>query len=335
MLVRWAWLLLGAATTLSVSTAGRIRRVPADHRTIQEAIDSAAPGDTVLVAPGRYQENIRFRGKGIVVASEYLMKRDPALIQRTIIDGSHPAHADTASVVMFVEQEDTTAMLLGFTITGGKGTVWTDARDKTLYREGGGVICELSSPIIEHNIIEANEAIDVRPGLLSAGGGGIRCGYAEPIIRHNVIRGNRGHYGAGVVLFHSAATVRNNLIVGNQGGTGFGGSGIWAVGRLSYRLSNVIEQNTIAGNVASLPDTAPGQMAGKGGGLMLYAPVVMRNNVVWGNRQAVGGQVDGSTRRPAPVQFDRGRLRRRGEPRWGPGICRQGDLLSGQPLARR
>jgi len=138
--VRWAWLLLGAATALSVSPAGRIRRVPSDYRTIQEAIDSAAPGDTVLVAPGRYQENIRFRGKGIVVASEYLMKRDPALVQRTIIDGSHPAHADTASVVMFVEQEDTTAVLLGFTITGGKGTVWTDARDKTLYREGGGIL---------------------------------------------------------------------------------------------------------------------------------------------------------------------------------------------------
>jgi hypothetical protein len=304
MLVRWAWLLLGAATTLSVSTAGRLRRVPDDYRTIQEAIDSAAPGDTVLVAPGRYQENIRFRGKGIVVASEYLVKRDPALIQRTIIDGSHPAHADTASVVLFVEQEDTSAMLLGFTITGGKGTVWTDARDKTLYREGGGVLCELSSPIIEHNIIEANEAIDVRPGLLSAGGGGIRCGYAEPIIRHNVIRGNRGHYGAGVVLFHSAATVRNNLIVRNQGGTGFGGSGIWAVGRLSYRLSNAIEQNTIVGNVASLPDTTPGQMAGKGGGLTLYAPVVMRNNVVWGNRQAIGGQVDGSTRRPPALRYN-------------------------------
>lgn len=304
MLVRWAWLLLGTATALSVSPPGRIRRVPADYRTIQEAIDSAAPGDTVLVAPGRYQENIRFRGKGIVVASEYLMKRDPALIQRTIIDGSHPAHADTASVVMFVEQEDTTAMLLGFTITGGKGTVWTDARDKTLFREGGGILCELSSPIIEYNIIEANEAIDVRPGLLSAGGGGIRCGYAGPIIRHNVIQGNRGHYGAGVVLFHSAATVRNNLILGNQGGTGFGGSGVWAVGRLSFRLSNVIEQNTVVGNVASLPDTTPGPMAGKGGGLTLYAPVVMRNNVVWGNRQAIGGQVDGSTRRPPTLRYN-------------------------------
>jgi parallel beta helix pectate lyase-like protein len=141
-------------------------------------------------------------------------------------------------------------------------------------------------------------------GVLSAGGGGIRCGYAEPIIRNNVIRRNQGQYGAGIVLYHSAGIVRNNLIVANRGGAGFGGSGIWAVGRLSYRLSNLIEQNTIAGNVAVLPDTTPGALAGKGGGLTIYAPVVLRNNIVWGNRQAVGGPIDQSKRRPPAADYD-------------------------------
>jgi hypothetical protein len=67
MLVRWAWLLLGSATLLSASPPGRIRRVPGDYRTLQEAIDSTSPGDTVLVAPGRYQENIRLYGSGSAV----------------------------------------------------------------------------------------------------------------------------------------------------------------------------------------------------------------------------------------------------------------------------
>jgi hypothetical protein len=67
MLVRWAWLLLGSATLLSASPPGRIRRVPGDYRTLQEAIDSTSPGDTVLVAPGRYQENIRLCGSGSAV----------------------------------------------------------------------------------------------------------------------------------------------------------------------------------------------------------------------------------------------------------------------------
>ena len=128
------------------------------------------------------------------------------------------------------------------------------------------MLCELGSPVIEHNVIEGNQAVEVGPGILSAGGGGIRCGYAEPIIRNNVIRNNRGEYGGGVVLYHSAGTVRNNLIAGNTGGAGHGGSGIWVVGALSYRLRNLIEQNTIVGNVAVLPDSTPTQLGGKGGG---------------------------------------------------------------------
>jgi hypothetical protein len=299
---RPSWLALGALAALATAPAGRIRHVPAEYRTIQEAIDSAEPGDTVLVAPGRYVENIRFGGKGIVVASEYLVTRDPSLIARTIIDGSRPKHPDSASVVMMIEQEDTTAKLSGFTLTGGTGTVWMDARQKALYREGGGVLCELGSPVIEHNIIEGNEAVRLGPGILSAGGGGIRCGYAEPIIRNNVIRNNRGEYGAGIVLYHSAGTVRNNVVAGNAGGAGHGGSGIWVVGALSYRLQNVIEQNTIVGNVAVLPDSTPTQLGGKGGGVIAFAPILFRNNIVWGNRQGIGGQIEHSKRRPPDLR---------------------------------
>ena len=138
MLSRLTTAALGALVILSGPPAARLRRVPADYPTIQEAIDSAEPGDTVLVAPGRYVENIRFEGKGIVVASDYVLKHDPAVIGRTIIDGSRPRHPDTASVVLMIDQEDTTAKLIGFTLTGGRGTIWTDARQKAQYREGGG-----------------------------------------------------------------------------------------------------------------------------------------------------------------------------------------------------
>jgi len=290
-------LAVGAAALFAALPNGRTRHVPAEYQTIQAAIDSADPGDTVLVAPGRYVENIRFQGKGIVVASEYIHSHDPSVIGRTVIDGSRPRHPDTASVVLMIDQEDTTAKLIGFTLTGGRGTVWTDARQKADYREGGGVLCELGSPVIEHNVIEGNQAVEVRSGILSAGGGGIRCGYAEPIIRNNVIRNNRGEYGAGIVLYHSAGTVQNNLVANNSGGAGHGGSGLWVVGALSYRLRNLIEQNTIVGNVAVLPDSTPTQLGGKGGAMIAFAPILFRNNVVWGNRSGVGGQIEHSKRR--------------------------------------
>lgn len=272
--------------------------VPAKYSSIQAAIDSAVPGDTVLVAPGRYYENIRFKGKGIVVASQFARTRNEADIERTIIDGSKPTHPDTGTVVRFVNQEDSTAVLEGFTITGGTGTIWLDAKDLAYFREGGGILCELGSPTIRSNHIVDNVATATTnnvngDSLLSAGGGAIRCGYSEPTITNNVIRGNKGRYGGGIVLFHSAGIVKNNLIVDNTGGEDFGGAGLWIVGSLSYRLTTLVEHNTIVNNTSTTADASnPRAMKGRGGALIIAQnKVIFRNNLVWGNAQVSGMQV--------------------------------------------
>ena len=264
----------------------RVLRVPADFPKIQVAIDSAKHGDTVLVSPGRYYENLLFKGQNIVLASEFARTRDRSAIARTIIDGSRRAHPDSGAVVTIWRFEDSTAVVEGFTITGGTGTVWFDNKDKINFREGGGIIVDLAGPTIRNNIIEGNVAID-KGTMISAGGGGIRVGFAEPIIEKNIIRNNKGRYGGGIVLFHSAATVRDNVITGNEGGEDFGGAGIWVVGYYSQKLTNLIEHNTIAANVGR-PDTTlpPGrrQISGKGAGLHFgFSRAIIRNNIIWGN----------------------------------------------------
>jgi len=50
----------------------QIINIPDNYSTIQLGIEAANAGDTVLVEPGTYYENINFLGKDITVASMYL-----------------------------------------------------------------------------------------------------------------------------------------------------------------------------------------------------------------------------------------------------------------------
>lgn len=281
-------LLIAALLQQPAARGHRTIHVPRDLPTVQQAIDSAQTGDTVLVAPGRYVENLRLRGENIVLAGEFILAHDTALIPRTILDGSHPSHPDSGSVLTIYKFEDSTTVVEGFTITGGTGTVWYDNKDKILFREGGGILVDLAGPLIRNNVITDNRADTANSGSLSAGGGGVRIGFADPILEHNVITNNRGRYGAGIVLFYAAATVRDNVITGNVGGEDFGGAGLWAWGQLTKRLPNVIERNVIRNNRALGADGRSRfrrtPQAGKGGGMSLRdAGAVLRNNVVSGN----------------------------------------------------
>ena len=96
---------------------------------IQTAIDASAHGDTVLVYPGRYIENLRFHGKNITLASLELLSGDRDHIHSTIIDGNQ-----NGSVIR-VNENESIVQIRGFTITNGNGSL----NNSGTSRYGGGV----------------------------------------------------------------------------------------------------------------------------------------------------------------------------------------------------
>ena len=258
----------------SIAWAATIR-VPGDKATIQAAISSATNGDTVLVYPGTYYENICFRGKKIVLTSRYCETSDTTFILSTILNGSNGAGSDTGSVVRITNGEDSTAVLQGFTITGGSGTNWTDEHGAGVYREGGGVLVAGCSPTIQFNLIIGN-TVSKNSKVTSAGGGGMRIGDGNPSILNNIVVGNTGRYGAGVVLNYTGATVRNNIMTGNSGGQDYGGGALWI--NQNGPAPKLIENNTIANNAIVAVYVYQGSST-------------FRNDIFWGTSSSSGAQL--------------------------------------------
>ncbi len=297
MCVRFIFALLWALAAFLGSHEAQARRlfVPEAFSTIQAALDAAADGDTVLVRDGHYRENLRFGGRAVVLASYFALDRDLAHVFATVIDGSAPAHPDMATVVTFRDGETRASVLEGFTITGGRGTVWTDEHGFGLFVEGGGILVARASPTIRFNRVVGNRAARVCAACVSAGGGGIRVGDGAPLIEYNVIVDNEGLYGGGVVSNFAAVTLRHNVIARNrvlasEQGRTFGGGGVFVFGQASVGGGlNVFAHNTIVDNRVASEREARNEMAGRGGAIVADATKLdLRGNILWGNAQTDG-----------------------------------------------
>jgi len=89
--------------------------VPNDYSTIQAAFDASTDGDTILVQPGTYYENLYLMDKNVVLGSLFLTTGDTNYISSTIIDGSNQDH----TVEMGGDDIDRSFVLAGFTIQNG------------------------------------------------------------------------------------------------------------------------------------------------------------------------------------------------------------------------
>ncbi|BEP14425.1 hypothetical protein acdb102_27360 [Acidothermaceae bacterium B102] len=208
----------GAVVTLTVGplpVTARTIAVPRDAATIQAAIDAAAVGDTVLVSPGTYRENLSFHGKAITVASV-------AGAASTVIDGG-----GRASTISFVHNEPRQAVLQGFTVRNGDGSFdgATDPYQPIEAPGAGGINIVDAGPTITDDVITAN---------VGSGGGGISADGGSPAIvddtiSNNVAYGAAGGFGGGIGLRGTiGAQVMGDVVTGNSFRYG-SGSGIGLV----------------------------------------------------------------------------------------------------------
>ncbi len=272
-----------------------IINVPADQASIQEGINAATNGDTVLVAENTYMENINFKGKAIIVASHFLVDQDTSHISKTIIDGSQPSDPDSGSVVSFVSGEDTTSILYGFTISGGTGTITaiTYFNNEMKIRAGGGIFCFNAGARISYNIINNNHISEYVRSM----GGGV-AGYPIGTVNFIIIEGNQ-IINNSVDAFDTAAgggvdltcngRVQNNVIAHNKvslsepkiwGGFG-GGIECWTDDR---PLKVVIDKNRISSNTVSISERADG-----GGVFLETGDFILTNNIIEHNAAGNAG----------------------------------------------
>lgn len=211
----WTGDLSGYENPVSITMTDDMELTAVFAMSIQAAIDAAQDGDTIVVPPGTYHENIDFRGKNITLQSE-----DPSdwgVVEATILNGRA-----SGPVVSFACGEGRSAVLRGFTITNGYG------RNIEGNSAGGGVIVIDSAPTIANNLIVENEAF-------FGSGVYVRGDSAQPIIQDNIIKDNNGE---GIYTSSQARpAILGNTIIGNTSG-----------GIVASRSYTTITDNIIAGN---------------------------------------------------------------------------------------
>jgi len=245
-----------------------------DYTSIQDGIENANPGDTVLVFPGNYIEKIDFLGKDILVGSLFLTTQDPAYIETTIIDGNE----ENWRLVRFINGETENARLVGFTITNAEGT---DKNSNNEITAGLGIYIKNASPSIENNRI-----IDNHFNSWYNNGGGIVIENSSARIVGNTISGNNlAFYGGGMYIDNASdVKIIDNTISDHSLNPGYGvayGSGIYI--NASKRI--VISNNTIQNNQI--------WSFGYGGGIYLWGceNIFISNNIISDNESSIGGGI--------------------------------------------
>jgi predicted outer membrane repeat protein len=234
------------AATLSVCPAG------CPYTRVQAAIDAAATGATILIAPGIYPARLTIRGKTLTLQG--------AGSDVTVLDGEHVGR------VLFVAW-DATVTLRALSVRHGRAT------DAAVPRgEGGGIFIATGGTLtISESAITGNTAAGQR-------GGGI-ANRGMLTISQSQISGNTAQGSGGGIFNSRRLRIDTSSISGNHSLRS--GGGIYTTDRLSVARSLITDNTAEAAGGGIFNDGAVGDA-----GVVELRQVMLRNNAA---RRAGGG----------------------------------------------
>ena len=269
------WLRCVVAGVLSLAATASLAQKTVDvgagqaYSTIQSGINAAVDGDTVLVGPGTYYENINFNNKGITVTSS-------GGAPVTIIDGGSRRGSPTVSLSY---ESKSATVLSKFTIRGGGNSIFSGKGDGGVYVGGNFYAQNPVAPVIRDNIITGNYChnIDIEFAVVA-----ILNNEVSNVLQDR--QGTQGNtycsFGSGINLqgtqdYYSPGTsVIGNTIENNLTGSAIN---LWAAQNV------LIMNNTIRNNVS--PDPGSALISANSVG------TVFVQNLVYGNTSTCGGAI--------------------------------------------
>ncbi len=243
-----------------------------DYPSIQAAIDAAASGDTILLAPGTYRDLVSRNLEGSVAHSVAFLKFN------TVLESSHGA------AVTIIDGESTHHCLVGEFLTPStevRGISFVNGYASGEHGNGnwgGGVLVIDAGPLFENNVFR---------GCFAIGGGGFlsRRDFAGigPTLRGNVFVDNQASdLGGGLeISFVDSFIVEGNTFARNHADNQ-GGGGLLLNGAMGVVNHNIFWANTGIGGGGGI-----GCIGGPG------EAVTGSCNAFWGNSGTGSPDVDG------------------------------------------